>query len=131
MGRRQTIEGSGLPKHPQPFPTAVRLGNIVCSSAIGGQDPTTGKAPESHEAQIKNAFGHVATVMRLAGGSPADIVKVTVHLKDKALRDLVNQEWIKMFPDEKDRPVRHTVTAHELPGINIIQLEFMAVLEKA
>ena len=131
MGRRQIIEGSGLPKHPQPFPTAVKLGNMVCSSAVGGQDPVTGKAPESPEAQIKNAFGHIATILKLAGGSPADIIKMTVHLKDKAQRDLVNAEWIKMFPDEKDRPVRHTLSAPDLPGGNIIQLEMMAVLEKA
>ena len=130
MGRRQIIEGHGLPKHPQPFPTAVKVGNVVCSSAVGGQDPTTGKAPDSPEAQIKNAFGHITTILKLAGGSPADVVKITVHLKDKAMRDLVNQEWIKMFPDEKDRPVRHTLTAPDLPGANIIQLEMMAVLEK-
>jgi enamine deaminase RidA (YjgF/YER057c/UK114 family) len=128
MGRRQSIEGSGLPKHPQPFPTAVKLGNMVFTSAIGGQDPETGKAPDDPEAQIRNAFGHLATVLKLSGGTPSDIAKVTVHLKDRAMRDLVNVEWVKMFPDEKDRPVRHTVAA-DLPGKNVIQLEAIAVLK--
>ena len=32
MARRMIIEGGGLPKHPQPFPTAVKVGNLVCSS---------------------------------------------------------------------------------------------------
>lgn len=127
MTRRQAISGGGLPRHPQPFPTAVKVGNVVFSSAIGGQDPTTGKAPDAPEEQIENAFRHLQTIMRLAGGSPGDIGKVTVHLRDKAHRDLVNPVWIKVFPDENDRPVRHTVTA-DLPSNLIIQLEFIAVL---
>jgi enamine deaminase RidA (YjgF/YER057c/UK114 family) len=101
---------------------------MVFTSAIGGQDPETGKAPDDPEAQIRNAFGHLATVMKLSGGTPSDIAKVTVHLKDRAMRDLVNVEWVKMFPDEKDRPVRHTVAA-DLPGKNVIQLEAIAVLK--
>lgn len=130
MPERQIISGSGLPKHPQPFPTAVRLGNMVFSSAIGGQDPVTGKAPDAPEAQIANAFAHLQTVMRLAGGKPSDIGKVTVHLKDKGHRELVNAEWVKVFPSEADRPVRHTVSASELPSNLVIQLEFIAVLDK-
>ena len=106
---------------------------IFLFAASGTAKPTRLNvfSPDSPEAQIKNAFGHVATILKLAGGSPADVVKITVHLKDKAMREMVNQEWIKMFPDEKDRPVRHTLSAPDLPGGNIIQLEMMAVLEKA
>ena len=127
MQRRKSISGEGLPKHPQPFPTATKVGNMVFSSAIGGQDPATGKAPDSPEAQIQNAFHHLQSVMRLAGGTPGDIGKVTVHLRDKGHRELVNQEWIKVFPDADDRPVRHTVEA-QLPSNLVIQLEFIAVL---
>lgn len=130
MSKRQIIEGNGLPKHPQPFPTAIKLGNMVFTSAIGGQDPETGKVPDEPEAQIRNAFRHLAMVMNLSGGTPSDIGKVTVHLKDRAMRDLVNVEWIKMFPDEQDRPVRHTIAAAELAGKAIIQLEAIAVIGK-
>ena len=49
MSKRQIIEGSGLPKHPQPFPTAVKVGNMVFTSAIGGHDPETGKVPDEPE----------------------------------------------------------------------------------
>jgi 2-iminobutanoate/2-iminopropanoate deaminase len=129
MSKRQIIEGSGLPKHPQPFPTAVKVGNTVFTSAIGGHDPETGKMPDAPEDQIRNAFHHLATVMRLSGGTTSDIGKVTVHLKDRAMRDLVNVEWIKMFPDERDRPVRHTIAA-DLGGKTIIQMEAIAVIGK-
>ena len=128
---RMIFEGNGLPKHPQPFPTAVKVGNLVCSSAIGGQDPETGKVPESPEAQIHNAFHHVATILRLSGGSLADIAKVTVYLKDRdTQRDMLNAEWIRLFPDEQDRPVRHTLEG-EFSGHRMIQVEFMAMVPDA
>ncbi len=128
MARRMIIEGGGLPKHPQPFPTAVKVGNLVCSSAIGGQDPETGKVPEAPGAQIRNAFHHVQTVLRLAGGSLADIGKVTVYLKDRdTQRDMLNAEWVRLFPNEQDRPVRHTVQG-EFSGHRMIQVEFIAMV---
>jgi 2-iminobutanoate/2-iminopropanoate deaminase len=127
MTRRTSIEGGGLPVHKQPFPTAVKLGNVVCSSAIGGHDPVTGKVPDSPEEQIRNAFSHVETVLRVAGGSLSDLAKVTVYLRDRSMRDLVNQVWIKLFPNERDRPVRHTVEG-EFTGNRIIQVEILAVV---
>ena len=65
--------------------------------------------------------------MREAGGSPADIGKVTVYLADRDDRKLVNPYWLEMFPDEDDRPVRHT-SATSLPAGRFIQIEFIAVL---
>ena len=128
MKRRQTISGDGIPGHGQPFPPAVKLGNLVCSSAISGRDPVTGVLPESLDDQISNAFGHLETIMRLAGGSTADIAKVVVYLTDRAHREAVNPHWIALFPDEDDRPVRHSLTL-PLPAGFLIQLEIIAMLE--
>jgi 2-iminobutanoate/2-iminopropanoate deaminase len=125
--RRQIIEGRGIPKHPQPFPTAVRVGNMVFSSAIGGQDPVTGVLPDDPQAQVHNAFGHLESIMAQAGGSMGDIGKIVVYLRDKKDRALVNDVWVSVFPDERDRPVRHTVTT-ELPPNLFVQLEFIGVL---
>ncbi len=125
---RQVLTGGGLPRHPQPFPTAVRVGSLVCSAGLGGHDPKTGKVPDAPEEQIRNAFTHAATVMQLAGGSLSDIAKVTVHLKDMGLRDLVNAEWVRIFPDEDDRPVRHSIEA-PLGGNRVIQIEIMGMIE--
>jgi 2-iminobutanoate/2-iminopropanoate deaminase len=128
--RRQIIEGRGIPKHPQPFPTAVRVGNMVFSSAIGGQDAATGALPEDPASQVRNAFGHVESIMAQAGGSLADIGKIVVYLRDKKDRALINDVWTSIFPDERDRPVRHTVTA-DLPPNLFVQLEFIGMLANA
>lgn len=127
MGKRHSIKGKGIPSHPQPFPTAIRIGNMVFSSAIGGHDPETRQPPKEKEAQITQAFVNMRAIVETAGGTVDDIGKVVVYLRDKGDRDLVNAEWTRMFPDDDDRPVRHTVTS-DLPGRLFIQLEFVAVL---
>lgn len=127
MSQREIIQGEDIPQHPQPFPTAVKLGGMVFSSAIGGKDLAAGEFPADKDEQIRLAFKHVVAIMARAGGSPSNIGKMTVYVADKADRKLINPHWLEMFPDETDRPVRHTVQIDMPPG-RYVQLEFIAVL---
>lgn len=127
MAKRQIIEGDDIPSHPQPFPVAVRVGNMIFSSAVNGRDAVKDEMPGSAEAQIAQAFENMRRIVERGGGGVGDIAKVVVYLKNRDDRSLVNPVWTKMFPDENDRPVRHTVTS-ELPGSAVIQLEFIAVV---
>ena len=126
MSKRQPISGPGIPEHSQPFASAVRIGNMIFSSAIGGQDASHAVAADP-ATQIAQAFANMRRIVEQGGGNVGDIAKVVVYLDDRKNRDLVNVEWIKMFPDENDRPVRHTV-AGEFSGKRMIQLEFIAVV---
>lgn len=128
MAKRIRLQGPGIPEHHgQPFPAAIRIGNMVFSAAVGGEDPETDKLPEALDDQVRHAFGNVRRMMEKAGGSPADIAKVAVTLKDRNDRPTLNKYWEQMFPDENDRPVRHT-SAGPMAGGRLIQLEFIAVI---
>lgn len=127
MAKREIISGPDIPEHSQPFPTAVKIGNMVFSSAVGGDDPDSHEIPQDIETQVKNVFQNIRNIMARAGGSPADIGKVSVMLRSRDDRKYVNPEWTKMFPDENDRPVRHT-SVHDLSPGRLIQIEFIAVL---
>lgn len=127
MARREIIEGPEIPEHNQPFPAAVKIGNMVFSAAVGGEDPETHEMPEDIETQVKNTFTTIRAMMKRAGGTVDNIGKVSVLLRNRDDRKYVNPEWVKMFPDEKDRPVRHT-SIHDLAGNRLIQIEFIAVL---
>ncbi|HZU08131.1 MAG TPA: RidA family protein [Chloroflexota bacterium] len=127
MSKRQVLEGHGLPRHRNPIPAAVKIGGMVFSSAISGEDAERGwLSPEPGE-QVAQAFRNLRRAIELAGGTTDDIAKVTVYLRDMQHRELVNREWVAMFPDPHDRPARHTVRA-ELPEGMVVQLEFIAVL---
>ena len=73
------------------------------------------------------AVGYIA-LYAAAGGSPEDVIKVTVWMKDRSQRRAINPAWLAMFPDEHSRPARQTMTA-ELDGGKLIQCDFVAVIE--
>ena len=127
MSDRRSISAADIPEHKNPIPAATRIGNMVFSSAVGGEDPATHELPDDVEAQIANTFLAIRAIMREAGGSVDDIGKMSVYLADKDNRKRVNPHWLEMFPDEASRPVRHT-TEQKLPPGRHIQVEFIAVL---
>ncbi|WP_273367624.1 RidA family protein [Alicyclobacillus herbarius] len=110
-----------------PIPQGAKLGRIVFSSAIAGADPETGKIPEEPERQVQLAFENVRRFMEICGGTTEDIGRVTVYLEEERYRDLVNTEWVKMFPDPNSRPARHSIVTRLRNGA-IVQLELIAVL---
>lgn len=126
---RQSFEVPGV-KHAAPIPMGTRVGDMVFSSGIMGQDPAMGKLPEDAKSQVQFAFANMEALMKAAGGSVADVGRMTVFVKDNSLRPLVNEQWLKYFPDEHDRPARHT-TVVDLAGGMLVQLEIIAVLPQA
>jgi 2-iminobutanoate/2-iminopropanoate deaminase len=123
---RNVIHVEGLSHLGQPIPLAVRRGPVLVSGSISGRDRRTGERPESTVAEIENAFDNMGEIVR-AGGLDLDaIVKVDVLLADLALRSEVNDVWLKVFPDESNRPVRHA-TQGLLPAGLRIQLSILAV----
>jgi 2-iminobutanoate/2-iminopropanoate deaminase len=127
MPRREVLDAPGLFKHENPIPTAVKMGSFIFSSALPGFDPETQSTPDDPRQQVTLAFEQMRRVVEAGGGTLQDIAKVTVFLKDLTHRSMVNEEWLKMFPDAADRPVRHTMQ-HDLPQNYLVQLEFTAVL---
>jgi 2-iminobutanoate/2-iminopropanoate deaminase len=126
MAKREVlhVKGSG---HQNPIPTAVKIGNMVYTSAIIGSDPETGEVPESVEQEVTNLFHYMREIMDLAGGTTDDIAKISVSVTDREYKKVVNGEWLKMFNNENNRPARHT-TVHDLREGLRVQIEMTAVL---
>lgn len=126
MAKREVIKISGS-AHENPIPTAVKIGNMVYTSALIGSDPMTGEIPETVEEEIRNLFFYLEEIMEKAGGGIENIAQLSVSVTDRTLKAKVNVEWLKMFPNPEDRPARHT-TVHALkPGVRV-QIEMTAVL---
>jgi len=113
--------------HANPIPTAARTGNMLFTSVIGGRDLETGQVPPDAEQQAVNAFAILAKVLERAGATPGDVAHVKVHIKEASVRPLVNKAWLEMFPDEQNRPARHTVIEEDLGGM--VQIEAIAVVQ--
>lgn len=126
MGKRTAIyvEGFG---HKNPIPAACRVGNTVASGIIYGLDVATGKPAATLDEQAKLMFQHLETIIEAAGGTTADIVKLTVWMVDRSKREAVNREWLAMFPDAATRPARQAMQAELGSGI-LVQCDFLAVI---
>lgn len=129
MPRRISIYLPGF-AHANPIPVASRVGDVLASGVLTGRDPATGLMPPGLDLQCANVFTHVRALMRAAGGSTGNIVKMTFHLADPADREALNREWVAMFPDPQDRPARQA-TAATLAGGALIHCDLLAVLDTA
>jgi 2-iminobutanoate/2-iminopropanoate deaminase len=115
--------------HRAPIPMGVEIGGLVFSSAIMGRDPATGELPPDPARQTELVFQHVRSLLAEAGAGPETIARMSVYVKDDAYREDVNREWLKMFPDEHDRPARH-ITRVDLQQGMLVQCELVAVLDR-
>ena len=126
MAKRESIEIPGL-AHGAPIPMGSKIGNMVYSSGISGRDAETGELPSDPAKQAAHLFQNIRTFMSIAGGTPDDIIRVTLHIREESYRAVLNTPWTEMFPDEHSRPARHAVKT-ELRGDVLFQAEIVAVL---
>src|ERR1041384_3544077 len=126
MAKRKSIHIKGR-EHGAPIPNGAVIGNIVFSSAISGKDAKTGVLSSNPDEQAEAMFRNLRFFLEETGATPDSIGYMTVFLKEEKYRDAVNKSWVKMFPDEHDRPARHAVKA-ELRGDVLFQIQIVAVL---
>jgi 2-iminobutanoate/2-iminopropanoate deaminase len=128
MSERHSLYVDGF-GHANPIPAACRKGPLLMSGLINGTDPATGRMAETLEVQCANMFSHVRRILAAAGGTPADLVRMSVWLKDRANREPLNTEWTAMFPDRLHRPARLALHAPELTNGILVQCEISAWIE--
>jgi len=126
MAKRKSIHIKGM-EHGAPIPNGAAIGNMIFSSAISGKDAGTGVLSPDPEEQAAAMFRNLRLFMESAGGAPENIAYMKVYLKEEKYRDAVNTAWLEMFPDEHDRPARHSIKV-DLRGNNLFQIEVIAVL---
>lgn len=124
---RESFDLEGI-SHSVPIPFGTRVGNMVFSSGIMGVDPATGKLADGLAAQVRLAFANMEALLHKAGGGFGDVGHVRVLVSEEAARSAVNEEWLRAFPDPRDRPARHTVVS-PLRGGMLAQFEIVAVLK--
>ncbi len=66
MSKRQVLEGHGLPRHRNPIPAVVKIGGMVFSSAISGEDAEQGRLSPEPAEQVAQAFRNLRRAIELA-----------------------------------------------------------------
>lgn len=96
-----------------PGVTAARetKGRLAFSSMMSGHvdDEKGHRLPDTVDEEAVALFDHIRQFMEAAGGSPKDLLHITLYVMDDAYRPIAENQVIKMFPDETRRPTYHVV----------------------
>jgi len=128
MSARESVDTEGF-AHVNPVPVASRIGRFLQSGVLTGRDLATRRFPESLDEQVRIVFERIAELVAAAGGSPADILKVTLWVERYRDRDAINRQWQAMFPDPASRPARQIIKATLDEGA-LLQADIVAVLSE-
>jgi len=129
VSKRKSIEVEGYFHGTNPIPVASRIGNMIVTSGIQALDPATGKIPPDLPTQCVNVFANLRRILASAGASPEDVIKMTFWIRDASARELINKEWVAMFPDPHSRPARHTLVYDQLSPAYQLQCDAIAIIE--
>jgi reactive intermediate/imine deaminase len=124
---KSIVSTAGAPAAIGPYSQAVRVGNVVYLSGQIALDPVTGQLIDGgFDAQVDRAFRNLAAVAQAAGGSLADVVKLTLFLTDLSHFPKVNEITQAHFA--QPFPARSTVGVASLPRGAQFEVEAVMVL---
>jgi reactive intermediate/imine deaminase len=123
---RTIISTTSAPAAIGTYSQAVRTGNTVYLSGQIGLDPASMALADGFEAQTVRVFENLGAVAEAAGGSLADVVKLTLYLTDLANFGKVNEVMARYFAEPF--PARAAVGVRELPKGALVEADAILVL---
>ena len=118
MAKLKVIQTNKAPKAIGPYSQAVKIGNLIFTA---GQIPLTpaGKLIQgSIKEQTRQVFENLKAVLKAAGSSLNNALKVTVYMTDLKKFSDMNEIYKQYF--SRNYPARSTVQVANLPkGVNI------------
>lgn len=126
---KERIHTLQAPQAIGTYSQAIRFGNTVYLSGQIPLDPVSMQLVEGDiAARTHQVFKNMREVVLAAGGSFADIVKLTIFLTDLADFTVVNQVMAEYFAEPY--PARSTVQVSALPKGAQVEVEAIMVLSQ-
>jgi 2-iminobutanoate/2-iminopropanoate deaminase len=122
MRRSVIVEGAVTPAGS--YSHAVVANGFVYVSGQGPADPATGQVADKFADQVRQTLRNVEIILKGAGASLADVVKVNAYLSDVTRFPEYNRIYQEFFP--AGPPARTTIGC-QLIGIQI-EIDCVAVL---
>ncbi|MDA0148609.1 Rid family detoxifying hydrolase [Vibrio sp. LaRot3] len=112
-----------------PYVQGVDLGSMVLTSGQIPVNPVTGEVSAEITVQARQSLDNVKAVVEASGLTVADIVKMTVFVKDLNDFAAVNEVYGAFFDEHKvaNYPARSCVEVARLPKDVGIEIEAIAV----
>jgi 2-iminobutanoate/2-iminopropanoate deaminase len=129
MHHKEAVNTDKAPNAIGPYSQGVVCGQFVFTSGQLPIEPETKKIPETVQDQARQALLNVSGVLKAAGSSLQDVVKVTVFMLNIQDFAAVNEIYKEFFDDDdaKPYPARSAVQVAALPGPVGCKLEIEAI----
>jgi 2-iminobutanoate/2-iminopropanoate deaminase len=122
---KQAIVSDGAPKAIGPYSQAIRVGSLLFLSGQVALDPATGQLVEGDvAAQTHRAMMNLASVLKAAGLTFADVARTTIYLADMNDVAKVNEVYGSYFSEPY--PARATVQVARLPRDARVEIDAVA-----
>ncbi|MEE8512150.1 MAG: RidA family protein [Acidiferrobacterales bacterium] len=126
---RQVIKTNQAPQAIGTYSQAVKVGPTVYLSGQIPLDPQTMELVDGDmRAQITRVFDNLKAVAGAAGGSLADVVKLTVYLTDLSHFALINEVMASYF--NEPFPARAAIGVAALPKGAGVEMDAILVLDQ-
>ena len=126
---RQVIKTNQAPQAIGTYSQAVKVGPTVYLSGQIPLDPQTMELVDGNmRAQITRVFDNLKAVAGAAGGSLADVVKLTVYLTDLLHFALINEVMASYF--NEPFPARAAIGVAALPKGAGVEMDAILVLDR-
>jgi 2-iminobutanoate/2-iminopropanoate deaminase len=112
--RRASIRVDAAPRQIPTLAHATRHGGVVYTSGAAPRVPETHEIPEGFDAQARQVFANLETVLHACGTSIREALRLTVYLADIADWPAM-QRIYEEYVDVEAPPARTTV---EVSGMN-------------
>ncbi len=120
--KKREIHPTNVHLKTAAFSAALQVGDFLFVAGQGPYDEEGKITGDTIEAQTTLTLENIQDILRAAGASLNDVVKVTVYLSDLSLFDGFNKVYTSYFSEPK--PVRTTVGCHLLDGL--IEIDVIA-----
>jgi 2-iminobutanoate/2-iminopropanoate deaminase len=123
---KTTITSPELAPPVGPFSQAVDAGGSIYFSGQVGQDPATGKLVSGGiAAETERVFQNLSAVLKAAGKSFDDVVRVGVYLTNMSDYVAMNGIYAKHF--RPPFPARTTIAAAALPLGACVEIDLVVI----
>ena len=126
LPEKEVIIPEGGSKPLAPYSPGIRWDRLVFTSGQIGIDPETGKLVTGGvEAETRQALLNLSMILDAADSSLANVLKVTVYVKDIDDYALINQVYAQFFTDKQ--PARAIIQG-ALPAGASVEFDAIAMV---
>lgn len=124
--QKEAVRPATLEK-PSRFNLGVTFGDLVFTAGITGYDPETGKHVDGGiYAQTKQALENIKTILKTAGTSLENAIRVDAYLANVEDFPGYNQAYDTVFSKVEIQPVRTTVVVNKFKGGALVEITVIA-----